>query len=148
MENGHKYAHAEGEYYGQTISIDGGRWEVEVDTFLDRALFPSSYYGEVCDISIQTGSASINFFMNIGNVIKLNEAIKICMDRIAKNALTAKTIQEEEERRFSISNININGKWYSVGDLDMSPRTPFKTYISFVDKNDGVDTDGDADIEI
>lgn len=136
-------AHAEGEYYGQTISIDGGRWEVEIDTFLDKNEFPASYHGEVCDISIRTGSVSIDFFMAIGNVIKLNESIKIIIDHLERKGFTLKQL-DIEERGFSIANITINGKWYSVGDLTLVQRTPLKAYVSFTEKSD-TETDIDED---
>lgn len=141
MENtGHKYAHAEGEYYGQTISIDGGRWEVEVDTFLDKGEFPAKYHGEVCDISIKTNSASIDFFMAIGNVIKLNEAVTIILKHLSNKSYDTKMrINDETEHRFSISNITVNGKWYSVGDLSLVARTPLKTYLSFTEKDETTD---------
>lgn len=138
-------AHAEGEYYGQTISIDGGRWEVEVDTFLDRDDFPAKYHGEVCDISIKTNSASIDFFMAIGNVIKLNEAVTIILKHIADKLYTVqKMIIDEAERRFSITNITINGKWYSVGDLSLVARTPLKVYLAFIEKDESTDDDEDV----
>lgn len=136
MPLGHgSYGHVIGEESGETFSIDGGRWEVEIDTFLDKSQFPSSYYGEVCDISIKTGSVSIDFFMAIGNIIKFNEAINIIVDLINKKKYASNRLVLDE-KSFSISNITINGKWYSVGDLTIVPRTPFKSYVSFTEKDD------------
>ena len=115
----------------QSISIDGGRWEVNVDTFYDRSQFPASYHGDCCDISIRTNTASVDFMMAIGNVIRLHEAIE--------NEITNPGHGIDD--RLSITNLVINGRWYSAVDMTVVLRTPLKCYITFCEKDFHGDTD-------
>ena len=126
-------AHAIGEEYGKTITIDGGRWEVNVDTFI-RGVdnFPASFYGDCCDVSIRTNIESINFIIKIGNVISLYDAIML---------LSKEQKQELLNKRISISNLIINGEFYSTADIDISARTPLKYYVTF---SESMDTDKDT----
>lgn len=112
-----------------TISIAGENWNVEVDTFLDTSSFPANYHGEFCDVHIRTANVAVDFFITIGNVKAVSEAI----DTIIRAKGSPKNVMFLE-KEFSITNVTLNGKWYNMGELKMQIRTPNRVYLTFGEK--------------